>query len=178
MGQYYLVVALYPDHTTTKPHAEYLKPEQGCLKMMEHSWIGNSTLINVERLLHPNGRWHKLRLVWAGDYASPEAGGEENLFEMTNGGGFSQVFIRDDTEARPAYLVNHDKREYVDMKEMKKGRIHPLPLLMRETDDWPAGGDYRGADPRTLCGSWSRNRVSMESCIPPEEFRELKFDLV
>jgi hypothetical protein len=63
MGQYYKPVNL--------DTMEYLYSHDfdNGLKLMEHSYIGNNFVGAVERLLSPEGPWHRCRLVWAGDYA-------------------------------------------------------------------------------------------------------------
>ena len=59
MGQYYQAVCL--------DRQEKVKPSGG-LKLMEHSYLRNTTLLRVCELLSPGQPWHQTRLVWAGDY--------------------------------------------------------------------------------------------------------------
>jgi hypothetical protein len=68
MGQYYKPVSL--------DRKEYLYTHDYAngLKLMEHSYIDNSFMNVVEKLLAPEGPWYKNRIVWAGDY------GDEKLF--------------------------------------------------------------------------------------------------
>jgi len=62
MGQYYEPINI--------DKMEYLVSHDfdNGLKLMEHSYIGNNFMEVVERLLSPNGAWHRCHLVWAGDY--------------------------------------------------------------------------------------------------------------
>ena len=59
MGQYYQAVCL--------DRQEKVKPSGG-LKLMEHSYLRNTTLLRVCELLSPGQPWYQTRLVWAGDY--------------------------------------------------------------------------------------------------------------
>jgi hypothetical protein len=70
------------------------------------------------------------------------------------------------------YLINHDKKEFVDKSKMPKDsdgwKIHPLPLLTCEGNG-RGGGDFRGDN--EFVGSWARNRigvVSKKSDIPKD----------
>jgi hypothetical protein len=64
MGQYYMPV--------NADNLQYLYTHDygNGLKLMEHSYIGNNFMNVIERLLAPEGSWHKNRIVWAGGYAS------------------------------------------------------------------------------------------------------------
>ena len=62
MGQYYKPV------NVDKMEYLYSHDFDNGLKLMEHSYIGNSFVEAVERLLSPGGSWHRCHLVWAGDY--------------------------------------------------------------------------------------------------------------
>ena len=72
MGQYYLV--------TNVDKMEYLYSHNfnSGLKLMEHSYLHNDFVNAVERLLSPTGSWHRVHLVWAGDYM------DEGIFLPTN----------------------------------------------------------------------------------------------
>lgn len=62
MGQYYTPINV--------DRMEYIVTHEcgSGLKLMEHSWLGNSVLNTVEYLLMEGNEWHKDRIVWAGDY--------------------------------------------------------------------------------------------------------------
>lgn len=142
------------------------------LKLMEHSYIGNPFVEAVEFLLTPNGKWHKQRLVWAGDYASPDGKIEKNLYELSE----EDKKIRPETKKLPKkyrYICNHTKKIFIDKNCIEKDRygykIHPLPLLTCEGNGL-GGGDFRGDDARV--GTWHRDRISIE-VSPPEGFTEV-----
>jgi len=79
------------------------------------------------------------------------------------------------------YLVNHDKKEFVDKTKTPKDSdgwaIHPLPLLTCEGNG-RGGGDFRGES--DLIGAWARNRISIatKKSDIPKGFKEITFDLV
>jgi len=62
MGQYYRPTNI------DKFESLYSHDFDNGLKLMEHSYIKNTFVKAVERLLSPKGPWHKCRLCWAGDY--------------------------------------------------------------------------------------------------------------
>ena len=83
MGQYYAPVSI-----DTMQYL-YSHDFDNGLKLMEHSYIGNSLMEAAERLLSPNGAWHRTHLVWAGDYM------DEGLF-LPEG-----VTMEDDDDGEP-----------------------------------------------------------------------------
>lgn len=70
------------------------------------------------------------------------------------------------------YIINHTKKEYVDMTKLKTD-IHPLPLLTYESASW-GGGDYRGRNEGDM-GFWARDLISTEEA-PPADYVELVTD--
>ena len=178
MGQYYLIVLVKDSHTAKNPDVECIEPFG--LKMMEHSYIDNNTMLIIENLLQFDGRWYKGRIVWAGDYGKPEDKEDgpniHTIASETNAVSFN--ISNDNNHLR--YIVNHDKKLYVDkntLKEYENGfTIHPLPLLTKEIEDCTAGGDFHGEDPNNLCGSWARDSISMENKVL-DNYQELIFDL-
>jgi len=153
----------------------------GCgLKLMEHSWLKNGFVGTVERLLvgYPK------RLVWAGDYADPEEGTEENVYGLA-GEKFAHLQMPETMNGeelkKHPYLVNHSKMEYVDKRETPTDsygwRIHPLPLLTCEGNG-RGGGDFRGDETNPLIGKWARDLISVERLKPSKEYTKITFDLV
>ncbi len=142
----------------------------------------------VEKLLIPGGAWYKKPIVWAGDYAAPEEGSEDNLYSMSDEErteGEQLSFKIQSPKAltlaqssKYKFVVNHTTKQYVDKSKSpeKDGyQIHPLSLLTAEGNGG-GGGDFRGRDPKGLIGSWARNIISMEKEIPAG-YKELKFGL-
>lgn len=160
MGQYYIAVNV-EDMEHIQPH----RYDNGA-KLMEHSYIGNNFVEAVEFLLLEGARWHNKPIVWAGDYADPEENSGENLYDMVEGDGLQMLI-----EAIPEdyiYLVNYDKKEYVDKTKCESGEYdmvtHPLPLLAAEGNG-RGGGDYDG-EGMDYVGSWSRCRLGLVKEIP------------
>jgi len=137
-------------------------------KLMEHSYIGNAYVQALEYLISPLGMFYKSRVVWAGDYADPEAGSDKNLNAFTSDdeveGRVSQPSRYDMSPYR--YIVNHTQKVYVDKNCGEEGgwRVHPLPLLTAEGNG-RGGGDYRGITDQ-LVGTWARNVISVEKEVP------------
>jgi hypothetical protein len=180
MGQYYKPICL-----DTMEFLESWTYDQGA-KLMEHSWIGNHFVNMVEHLIAKGGKWHGLRIVWAGDYADAEPFGEVNKNGERNN---LWALLKEDRELKPKlrlkkfrYLVNLDTNEFVDMNKVPVSevyndheyRIHPLPLLTNEGNG-RGGGDYDGESP--LIGKWARQRIIVQNTKPKGK-TELIFDLV
>lgn len=74
-----------------------------------------------------------------------------------------------------SFLVNHTKKQFVHMRKdgQPNDGIHPLPLLVSEGNG-RGGGDYIGRH-QELCGTWSRDVISVEESIP-EDYTELVCD--
>lgn len=136
------------------------------LKLMEHSWINNSTMKAVERLLSPGNKWHKTRIVWAGDYM------DRGLFVDTNCTLYTVATERwpdasSDLDGPDViYAVNHTKNVYIDLREVpdvedEEGlKIHPLSVLT-SSGNGRGGGDYRDDDDENV-GSWAGDVISTE----------------
>jgi len=178
MGQYYKPISM------EKNQYVYSHEYDNGLKLMEHSWIGNTFVGVVEDLIAEGGAWYGDRIVWGGDYADEESGTDQNLYCMCE---------RDEDKITPAvtknkyrYVLNLDTKEYVDTKKVpmsdvyvdEKGKewpfaIHPLPILTCEGNG-RGGGDFHKEDP--LVGAWARNRVSV-SKTKPKGYTEIEFNL-
>lgn len=165
MGQYYLPALKCKGE---KKWRTYCAHDFDCgLKLMEHSYVNNPLTQYIKQLLFQT----PTRLVWAGDYAEPEKGKDENLYEL---GSEQKIVPLDVVLPEKYYLVNHDTHEYVDYAKIKKDsygyRIDPMPLLCSEGNG-QGGGDYWGKS-MSLVGIWARNFVSIENSIP-DDYTEL-----
>jgi hypothetical protein len=171
MGQYYLVTVL---------GSMYCVHSQTGLKLMEHSYFGDLFILSVESLIRPGGLWYMKQLVWSGDYADPEPEKGKNFWQMK----LKQLNpLINPLRKHCRYVLNHDKKLYVDIRKLEKEEIsypiypiHPLPLLCAEGNG-RGGGDFHGSDPNNIVGSWARNRISVQTIRPTNEFKELIFDL-
>jgi hypothetical protein len=190
MGQYYLPIIL-KDKVSKDDSEQVLafmySHEYGGngSKLMEHSWIGNPFVETFENLLSPRGKFKKMRVVWAGDYADGEPElthtddkGREvevNLFGLCDKE-TNKIKPRTVKETKYRFIFNHDTKEFVDkdkcpVNEVYKDRegkewpftIHPLPLLTCE-GCFRGGGDFHN-ESNTFVGKWARNRISVGNKI-------------
>ena len=173
MGQYYYAVILDENGWIRA----WMAPGFGA-KLMEHSYLGGIGVGTFEWELTPEGRHHKSRVVWCGDYADVEPGLGKNLHLICNERNDLMLVPTAVTLGEHPFLVNHTKRQFVDKSKVPKGlggfQIHPLPLLTCEGNG-RGGGDFDGTSP--LIGSWARDVISAEKTAPAD-FTELAFDLV
>lgn len=170
MGQYYMPVNI--------DNYQYIYPHDfgSGAKLMEHSWLLNPFVGTVMSLIHPSGSWGPCRLVWAGDYM------DGGLYIPDNDGPVSISTRQKDytlhsycgekgvKAARPpikdglsfGYILNHDKKLYVDLKDLPDVDgwiVHPLPLLTC-SGNGRGGGDYRSEEDIDNVGSWAGDTVS------------------
>lgn len=143
------------------------------LKLMEHSWLENDFVNGVLEAI-----WDKpCKVAWVGDYADHPSDfddryteqvyeavwGEEKLTEIP----FDEV----PTIHKAGFLVNHDKRQFVDLEryanaagfspKWDEGNVwvtHPLPLLTA-IGNGRGGGDYHGTN-MGMVGSWAMDLLS------------------
>lgn len=180
IGQYYKCVNL-----DKKQYIKSWDYDNGA-KLMEHSWIGNGFMgIAICLLIND---WHGDRIVWAGDY------GDEGLFldefdevqqthnvYMYASECFEKInpaFDANVLNQQYPFIVNHDKQEYVDIRNCPKSEddwtIHPLSLLTC-SGNGRGGGDYRGNN--NFVESWAGNRISVES-EAPAGYEEIQPDFI
>lgn len=165
MGQYYIAVILSNNGKTIRRWMHPHKYNNGA-KLMEHSYIGNNFVEAFEHLISPEGMYYKSCIVWQGDYADLNTTDDEsdNLAVDNND---NEILPCPESQNKSSYryIVNHSKKLYVDKERCleNKNNIHPLPLLVSEGNG-RGGGDYRGHNIE-LCGTWSRNLISVENSI-------------
>lgn len=165
MGQYYLAIIL--GEKTDNKEIIRLFLDAHCYdngaKLGEHSYVGNNFVSAIEHLLSPKGMFYKSRLVWAGDYADNEQDQPRNLYDMARMEEHkARVEPSYDMSSYP-FIVNHTKKLYVNKK---KNIYHPLSLLTAEGNG-RGGGDYNETN-ADLCGTWSRDLISVEETIPTD----------
>jgi hypothetical protein len=173
MGQYYLALILGEKGSHEKEIIRLaLNPHNfnNSAKLLDHSYVGNNFMEAVERLLMPNAPFFKSRLVWAGDYADPEADGNTLNNTAYENAGFYSMNTPDTSVGR--YVINHTKQVYF---EKEKNTIHPLSILTAEGNG-RGGGDYRGSN-KDLSGTWARDVISVENTVP-EGYTLQKFSFV
>ena len=134
------------------------------LKLMEHSWL-KSTYLNlfVKRL-----REKPARVVWAGDYGDEFTINGEQAYNYL-GDNESKVTDEKVDTPEPRYLINYDKKEFVDTT---KGRaddygwvIHPLPLLTANSNGRGGGDYYYESD---YIGAWYADVIGAADKLPTD----------
>lgn len=176
MGQYYRPIIVADNKTSIKAFLYSWDYGNGA-KLMEHSWQGNDFVSAFETLIYKNPQ----RVVWAGDYADDCKGRKTNLNTRSDNKEKLKLMPTEHLSVRRLrYVINHNKKQYVDKVRVPKGRwgwkIHPLPLLTAEGNN-RGGGDYRQADPNGLIGSWARDLISV-SGNRPKSYTEIEFNLI
>lgn len=171
MGQYYKIVLFEYDDNKKKLVRLALEPYIGS-KLMNHSYIGNKTMENIEFLLSPLSPFYKSRIVWAGDYADIEDGSDYNLYQMCDtkllqmSFSISHTILRNIPKHQYNIIINHTKKQYINKDDYRHKElcIHPLCLLVCDGNG-RGGGDYTGIN-NNLCGSWKNDIISMNDTIP------------
>ena len=137
MGQYYRIAMI-----NNEGHLKAIQPSGW--KLLEHSYYWNETMRRVEKLLFRN-TWNCMR-VW--DYAECAPFVWKHEPEDFEKKSYDEDYSEDELLTRRDewyyYLVNLDKKEFINMtrQEAEHIKIHPLPILCRmETEE--AGWDYR-----------------------------------
>lgn len=182
MGQYYHTVFLEPDKKT--PFTYACAHKVGCgIKLMEHSYINNALMNAALNYMWKNRDSQDFQIVWAGDYADPEQENDRTLYEMCEG----LQEIPYETEHAPVrFIVNHDKKQYIDLWNCPNFtcmRAHPLALLTAEGNG-RGGGDYAGTN-MNLVGTWARDSLNVmdgdwnnEEKLHSDGYTELKPDFI
>ena len=177
MGQYFTPVFL--NSTGTIMYALNPNDYGSDDKHFGHSRADTRLLYAVQSLLSLDG---SLRLVWAGEYAEPEPGGDANLYYLTEQWHFMRIagllhpdcrepvtMACPDPERRNVfgYTLNHDKHAFVDHMFLPVDhtgwRRCPLPRLTAE-----AGADAQ----RRGQGSWARDRLSYTHQRPAADWTD------
>jgi hypothetical protein len=173
MGQYYIAVLLdkYGQIVAWIDPLEY----RNGAKLTEHSYIDSKFVSAVEMML-ASPRYTECSVVWAGDYADPEACGK-NLYHICQEEKKDLIrYPEESTMSMYDYIVNHTKKQFVSKERSEKyTTLHPLPLLTCEGNG-RGGGDYYDGRDHTIIGYWARDSISVEK-KRPDEYVEIIFDL-
>lgn len=175
MGQYYTPV-LIRDNSEEIIRFNSWDYGNG-LKLLEHSYIGNSFVETVAMQLYQN----PARLAWVGDYAG------DYLEEFSEKKDTLSEFVEIESIESPKYfktpkyditrnilmltIYNHTKKQYVDMynyicfNSYMDGKwatcLHPLPLLTAVGNGY-GGGDYHDCYPDyDKVGIWAGDLIEI-----------------
>lgn len=156
MGQYWKAITI-KNGVTKRYESNY------GLKLMETSWFLNGFVNGVMNTLKTPHL-----VAWVGDYAVEEESGafsydgvEENISSKTNG------FFK--------YLVNHTKRQFLDLTKYYNRccniskRVndecfmvpHPLPLLTAIGNDRGGGDFHSGLIGYDMVGYWAKDLIQL-----------------
>lgn len=187
MGQYYMPVLtqgkktiMYRNYVKEEGKKEYI-----FLKLMEHSWWGNSYVTAIAKKLYKKSG----RLAWYGDYT------DDVMDKITSSDGttapinpliwaqahndiYMQPYLKaTNFNLQDKYLINLTKKEYVDLTAYYNDNIedewciHPLPLLTA-TSNGRSGGDYYGIN-QHLVGRWMYDRIIIRDKAPNKQYKQL-----
>ena len=156
------------------------------VKLMEHSWIGNSFMDAISERIHNN----PANIVWCGDYAN-----EPQDFVTIDWINYETIYPkacreRQRLEELPErfdyshkYLVNHTNKCYVDFdlymskcKDKDGWIIHPLSLLTA-VGNGRGGGDYHDdCIDYYMVGAWAGNNIEITDKVPDGyELEDVRF---
>ena len=186
MGQYYVpIIRRGPGKFDTFDSHDY----NNGLKLMEHSYIGNTFVDTICKQLYNRPG----RLAWVGDYAE-----NDDYFGGRDLAMFIQEAWNDAKELKnrkkPAetdgnflndkFVVNLSKNEYVDMAKYiaitkvdnYDLQVHPLPLLTA-VGNGRGGGDYSGSS-MDYVGSWAGDTIIVTDSKPAsgEDISDVSFE--
>lgn len=134
------------------------------LKLTEHSWLTNDYLnLFIKRL-----KEKPARVVWAGDYGNEFTINGEEAYSCLDDNE-SKVTDEKVGTPEPRYLINYDKKEFVDTTKGKAnkygGVIHPLPLLTANSNG-RGGGDYHYEN--KYIGTWYADVIGATDELPTD----------
>lgn len=177
MGQYYRIFMC--EENGGNPRVYIAGDYDNCSKLTDHSYYKNEFVeVALSQLAATETNDNATRVWWVGDYAddhdipmdkkkykpTERAWHSDNLIKIHNG-----TF---DFEAK-LYLVNLEKKEYVDLLMAKKINtienrrrlcVHPLPMLTA-VGNGRGGGDYRGNNCE-MVGEWAGDLLMVTDTVP------------
>ena len=184
MGQYYRQ-AIEQDGNLDIFDTQTVNDWNG-LKLMEHSWIGNSFMDAISERIHNK----PANIVWCGDYAD-----EPQDFVTIDWINYETIYPKDGRKRQRLeelperfdyshkYLVNHTNRCYVDFdlymskcKDKDGWILHPLSLLTA-VGNGRGGGDYnKDCADYYMVGAWAGNNIEITDKVPDGyELEDVRF---
>lgn len=187
MGQYYAPVVFTKDEYTiySLQCDKFVETENydyyNGLKLIEHSWIGNSFTDYFSKTIYK----HPKHIVWLGDYAEVEDLLNTNMFkgnlneaQITLSGIYERIknqgvvnfpYNGRHFNYRGKYLVNHTKKIAFSLtpyaNTMNAMKLYPVSLLTA-VGNGKGGGDY-GWYNKQLVGTWAFDLISIEDVVNP-----------
>lgn len=140
------------------------------LKLMEHSWWANNFCRSLAATLVDNPQ----KVCWVGDYAEPDEGKALGFdtdavwnHDLTKTIAINKRFSMDSVK----YLVNNDKKVYVDLADYKKKSdtdgwvVFPVALLTA-LGNGRGGGDFHGGTGEDQVGAWAFDEIYLTNDLP------------
>jgi len=143
------------------------------LKLMEHSYIGNSYVSHILGLIEDNPS----NVIWLCDYSEDEVYNWETVSEVdTNEMEVKRLASRNQREN--GFIINHTTNEYISLKTYKRlfaehsneWATSPLPFLTNSEEGAMGGGDLRTDEPTR--GLWKNHLISYTKSLG--EFKGFK----
>ena len=187
MGQYFKPILGDEYGLNCKVYDRTVDGQYTFAKLLEHAWWDNDFVNAFSEFLYNEPS----RVAWTGDYAD-----EPGDFDFPNCSAFYVPSYREvwgevvkplgvvstDFKLDGKFLLNHDRRQFVDLDEYKAASIdkhgwciHPLPLLTAVGNDRGGGDFHEGNTGYENVGIWSWQLLSFVD-KPPKGFS--KFPLV
>ena len=157
-------------------------------KLMEHSWLGNDFVNAAYILIEEN----PARVGWIGDY-SEDVNCDEEIYETCwNANAIATLvpvdcnfFIEDERIVGKGYLINHSKKEFIDLKNYAIAAIdtwrmvaNPLSLLTA-IGNGLGGGDYRESDINyDLVGYWFMDEIEYKKENYPSDYKNVTLEAI
>lgn len=167
MGQYYHVITRR--NGKNKVYNRTVDNEYTMAKLMEHSWWENSFCRALAKTLVDN----PTKVCWCGDYAEENEcnalGFTYDKVWKTNG---CKIKSTDFTLDSVNYLINNDKKIYLDLKKYKKNCmvdgwcIFPISLLTALGNDRGGGDFHEGNTGYSDVGAWAFDEIYLSNELP------------
>lgn len=201
MGQYYQALLLNSRGVVRFDPQEFTMYS----KLTEHAWIGNSFVnaVYLEILDTPQ------RVAWIGDYADDAyvlgietfskgvsqndymryyelAWSENYRAQAVSGKAYNYVMLEGllTLDTRGTYLINHNKKVYIDMGRYIQGStvdgwcLNPLPLLTACGNGQGGGDFYEGNTGYENVGIWAFDTLEYASAVPEDRYQEVLFRFI
>lgn len=185
MGQYYRQ-AIEQDGNLDIFDAQVSGEGLNGVKLMEHSWIGNSFMDAISERIHNK----PANIVWCGDYAD-----EPQDFVTIDWINYRTVYPEEHRKIPTLdklpkkfdyshkYLVNHTNKSYVDFdlyiskcKDKDGWTVHPLSLLTAVGNGRGGGDYYKDCADYYMVGAWAGNNIEITDKVPDGyELEDVRF---
>ena len=140
------------------------------LKLMEHSYIGNSYVAHILSLIEDN----PTNVIWLCDYSEDETYNWETVNEVET----NKMEIKSRFRGESGFIINHTTNEYISLKayqtefrkHSKEWATSPLPFLTNSEEGAMGGGDLRTDEPTR--GLWKNHLISYSKSLG--EFKSFK----